>query len=425
MAPTLQPGGLLFGHLVHEAWADDARLTLALARTAAVDLGAAVANRAEVVSISRNTRGDLVGVRVQPAGQRTFQVATRSVVIAAGSGAAGVGGLPSRTEDSAAGSRGSHLARGVFVSVPRHRLPVDVAFVVPSRDGLGGPVLVVPWAAHTYLGAIRPASGDARDAGRCCRDDAQYLLGTVNASFAAGLVATDISGAWAGADEGGGRSPGVRTLPRRSHPIVHHNRSMVCRARSVADGLVAVSGGRLTTYRRVAADAVDAIVAQLDDRTKVRVRRRSRTKQLPLRGAVGWKDVRDGIDLGRPWPDTMLHHLAGRYGSEARTVLAMVHHEPDLGRPLVEGLPYLRAEALYAVRYEMAGSLTDVLERRTRARLVDREATAQAALDCAELIGAELGWDAHRRAAEVFGLLDDLARDRAALSSSTADVDAT
>jgi glycerol-3-phosphate dehydrogenase len=417
MAPTLQPGRLSFGHLIHEARTDDARLTLALARTAAVDLGAAVANRAEVVSISRNTRGDLVGVRVQPAGQRTFQVATRSVVIAAGAGAADVGGLPSRTEQDAAGSCGSHPAKGVFVSVPRHRLPVDVAVVVPAHEPLGGPVVVVPWETHTYLGVTRPATGDAHDASRCCGDDVQYLLGAVSASFAAGLVAKDISGSWACGHEGGRRSRDDRSMLRQ-------NGSMLRQNRSVADGIVAVSGGRLTTYRTLAADAVDAIVAQLDERTKLRVRRRSCTQRLPLRGAVGWTDVRNGTDLGRPWPDTMLQHLAGRYGWEARTVLAMVEHEPDLGRPLVEGLQYLRAEALYAVRYEMAGSLVDVLERRTRARLLDREATAQAALDCAELIGTELGWDAHRRAAEVFGVLDDMARERAALSSPTAEADA-
>jgi glycerol-3-phosphate dehydrogenase len=95
----------------------------------------------------------------------------------------------------------------------------------------------------------------------------------------------------------------------------------------------------------------------------------------------------------------------------------MAERRPELGRPLIEGLHYLRAEAVYAARYEMAGSLADVLERRTRGRLLEREATAAAAEDCANLIGDELGWDAHRRADEVAALRADVADERDALLS--------
>ena len=107
---------------------------------------------------------------------------------------------------------------------------------------------------------------------------------------------------------------------------------------------------------------------------------RCRTARLPLRGAEGFEAVSN-------------EHLASRYGSDARTVQAMVAADPSLGESLVSSLPYLRAEALYAARYEMAHTLDDVLARRTRALLLARDETAAAADDVARLVADELGWD--------------------------------
>src|SRR5205807_6462341 len=131
-------------------------------------------------------------------------------------------------------------------------------------------------------------------------------------------------------------------------------------------GLISVMGGKLTTYRGMSADAVDAVASSLGRGG------RSRTARLKLRGADGFEDVDD-------------EHLAGRYGSEARTVQAMVGADGDLARPLVPSLPYLRAEGLYAVRYEMAQTLADVLSRRTRALLLARDASAEVAPEVAAL----------------------------------------
>ena len=113
--------------------------------------------------------------------------------------------------------------------------------------------------------------------------------------------------------------------------------------------MVTIAGGKLTTYRAMAADTVDEVQAALG-----RPRTRSRTARLALRGAVAGAGAGDD-------------HLAGRYGSEARVVQALVAGDRSLGQPLVPTLPYLRAEAVYAARYEMARTLDDVLARRTRA----------------------------------------------------------
>ena len=125
-------------------------------------------------------------------------------------------------------------------------------------------------------------------------------------------------------------------------------------------GLIRITGGKLTTYRAMAADTVDAVQRALG------VGGRSRTKKLKLVGADGYKD---------PPPGSADAHLVGRYGSETAEVKALIAFDPSLAEPLVPGLPYLRAEAVHAVRHEMATTLDDVLARRTRAHLFNRTAT--------------------------------------------------
>jgi glycerol-3-phosphate dehydrogenase len=153
--------------------------------------------------------------------------------------------------------------------------------------------------------------------------------------------------------------------------------------------VVTITGGKLTTYREMAADTVDEVLHQLGGRLD-QVAHRTKTKRMKLRGADGYQDAL-AVDA----------HLADRHGGETRTLLAMIEKDPALGEPLVDGLPYLRAEAVYAARYEMARDVEDVLTRRTRARLLAREASAAAAADVADLIGPELGWTEDQKVADV------------------------
>jgi glycerol-3-phosphate dehydrogenase len=129
----------------------------------------------------------------------------------------------------------------------------------------------------------------------------------------------------------------------------------------------------------MAVDAVDAAEEQLAGR-----HRRSRTKRLRLLGADGYREPRG---------DDTSAHLLRRYGSEATAIETLIASDPSLAEPLVAGLPYVRAEAVHAARHEMATTLDDVLSRRTRARLLDRHATAAAAPHVARLLAQDLGWD--------------------------------
>jgi glycerol-3-phosphate dehydrogenase len=151
-------------------------------------------------------------------------------------------------------------------------------------------------------------------------------------------------------------------------------------------GVITVTGGKLTTYREMAEDTVDAVVERLGRRE------RCRTKRLRLLGAEGHRDGE---------PGTLDGHLRSRYGSLAPELHALVDADPSLGQPLVAGLPYVRAEAVYAVRHEMARSIDDVLSRRTRARLFDRAAAVAAAAGVGQLLAAELGWDADELQAQI------------------------
>jgi glycerol-3-phosphate dehydrogenase len=199
------------------------------------------------------------------------------------------------------------------------------------------------------------------------------------------ITEADIVGTWAGlrplvADpEASGRTADLS----RRHSV---NRSDA--------GVVTVTGGKLTTYREMAADAVDEIVEHVLDRKALsNLHRRSRTKRLELHGADGFDQLVSRAATLSPLGADVVTHLIDRYGSDTGDVLALAENDPDLAAPLVEGLPYLRAEAIFAVRHEMARTIDDILSRRTRARLLARDDSAAAAPSVAALIGPELGWD--------------------------------
>jgi len=235
----------------------------------------------------------------------------------------------------------------------------------------------------------------------CTPGDIAYLLDAVNAVTTADLGPSDITGTWAGL-----RPLVKNALTERTADLSRRHRVEVA-----PSGLVTVTGGKLTTYRKMAVDAVAAAVTVVGAGA-----RRSPTAHLPLRGAVGLEYLRrpgTATRLGVPAP--LLDHLVGRYGGETTRVLAAARSDPGLLDPLVPGLAYVRAEAVWAVQAEMARTLEDVLSRRTRSLLLDREATVTAAPSVAALIGPLLGWDPAEQARQVADLSGLAARERAAV----------
>ncbi|MFN8039211.1 MAG: glycerol-3-phosphate dehydrogenase/oxidase [Acidimicrobiales bacterium] len=382
--PTLPRDRLAASYLYYDAQADDARLTLTVARTAAIEHGAVVVNGCEVVGLHKDARGMADGATVRADG-REIEVDATVVV-----NAAGVWSDDVRALDEGQHPHTIRPAKGIHITVPWRLVRNEIAVVIPvPKDSRS--VFVVGWGDFTYIGTTDTDYDGPLDDPQCTPDDIAYLLRAINGSCSSEITEADIVGTWAG----------LRPLVADAHSEKTADLSRRHKVARSASGVITITGGKLTTYRRMAADTVDAVVEDLGD-LPVGVQRRSRTKHLPLRGAEGFAELHArAADLSSTLDRATVEHLLTRYGSDARTVLAMVERRPELAAPIVPGLPYLEAEVRYAARYEMARSVDDVLSRRTRARLLGRDDSAAAAPRVAELLADELGWDAADQAAQV------------------------
>ncbi len=399
--PTLPRQRLASSYLYYDARADDARLTLTLARTAAIDFGAAVANRTRVVSVLKDDQGRACGARVEATDEHgvtsQFDIAADAVV-----NATGVWSDDLRQLDEGVHPDSIRPAKGVHITVPWDLVRNDIAVVIPV-PGDKRSVFVVPWGDLTYIGTTDTDYDGPLDDPPCTPDDVEYLLRAINAAITGEITTADVVGSWAG----------LRPLVRDAGSERTADLSRRHRVTPSASGMVTVTGGKLTTYREMAADTVDLVLSDvLRANVPERVTRHSRTRQLPLRGAEGYHELITSASLIARVGAHTVDHLANRYGGEARTLIAMVERDPDLAEPLVAGLPYLRAEALYAVRYEMATTVDDLLSRRTRARLLARDASAQAAASVAALVADDLGWDAAAQDEQVRTYRESVERER-------------
>ena len=375
LMPTMPRERLASAYLYYDATADDARLTLTVARTAA-EHGAVVVNQCEVTGIRRG------GVTVRDRlGNESIDIAARIVV-----NAGGVWSDAIRALHDPSGSGSIRPAKGVHITLPWERVRNEVAVVIPV-PGDKRSLFVVPWGPkpgggfeHCYVGTTDTDYRGPLDDPVCTADDIAYILRALNAALDTStntpITADEVTGTWAGLRplvQGSGGDMRTTDLSRRHSVTVSD------------DGVVRVMGGKLTTYREMAEDTVDVVLKQLGQKAKCR------TKRLPLIGAMKPPEQADPIDA----------HLATRYGTLAAELDELFRVDPSLRGPLVPGLPYLRAEAVYAARTEMATSLVDVLARRTRAHLLDRDASLGAAADVAALIAPELGWDTAEQARQV------------------------
>ncbi|MBS1849015.1 MAG: glycerol-3-phosphate dehydrogenase/oxidase, partial [Actinobacteria bacterium] len=385
--PTVKPERLHSAYLYYDARADDARLTLTLARTAAIEHNAHVANGVELVGVIHDETGHVRAVEASADGRR-FEIRARVVVNATGVWADDVRALDEGTHPDSI-----RPAKGIHIAVPWDKVRNDIAAVLPAKGGRS--IFVVPWydtaspdgtPTLTYLGTTDTDHDGSLDDPQCTEADVAYLLDAANAALTTELTTADVRGTWAGLRplvKGDGAKGATKDLSR------HHQ------VRTSPSGVVSITGGKLTTYRQMAVDTIDAAARLLPDRSVPK----SPTRRLPLHGSRGIAEIRDRRPGGLS--GTTIDHLLGRYGADTEIVAAMVHADEDLGRPLVEGLPYLRAEAVFAARYEMARDVDDVLSRRTRARLLDRDASAAAAEDVAALIAEDLGLDSDAQARQV------------------------
>jgi glycerol-3-phosphate dehydrogenase len=364
--PTLDPEHLAAGFIYLDARGDDARVALTLARTAALDFGADVANYVRAMGFTHGPGGRVTQVTCRnELDHSTFTISTKTVVNATGVWADDIFAM--------AEQESSHRitpAKGVHLSVPRDRLPADLAAVL-NVPGDRRSIFVVPFeeAPYTFIGTTDTAYQGELDSPDCTPEDVEYLLNAVNAWTTSHLSVDDVTGVWAGLrpllapKDGAKLSERTADLSRR-HQVTDSK-----------DGVVHITGGKWTTYRQMAEDTVDALRPYFTGLKKVR------TKKLRLHGVSSW----------RPGNERETH-LYRRFGADTGELLALIEAEPSLGETMIEGQPYLGAEFVYSARHEMATSLTDLLTRRARAHLHDARATLAGAPGIARIVAPVLNW---------------------------------
>ncbi|HEX6021264.1 MAG TPA: glycerol-3-phosphate dehydrogenase/oxidase [Solirubrobacter sp.] len=374
LLPALADRSPTGGYLFYDCQTDDARLVLTVL-TEAERFGAVAANRLEAIELLVEG-GRAAGARVRDheSGEE-LEIRAANVVNATGVWADRL--RPSELHDEAEvpvirPSRGTHLV------VDSSALPLAAAAVVPA--GEGRTIFALPWLGQTLIGTTDTDHDGDTDHVRPAEADIEYLLDAVNAFFATSLTASDLVGAYAG----------VRPLISSGDSGKSVDISRKAELYETSSGMITITGGKLTTWRRMAKQTVDRI-AERDGSDA-----RCITHEIPLGMAVSPEDL-----VTAP-PDSRAQ-LAGRYGHLAHDVLALAATRPHLAEPIVEGRPDLLAEAAYAARREQARTVGDVLLRRTRLGLTaarDLLTSPDAIRRVADAMGEELGWDEARRARE-------------------------
>jgi glycerol-3-phosphate dehydrogenase len=375
-----------------DAQVDDARHTLAVVRTAA-GYGARALSSARVTGLLRDGDRDdspVVGVEVADLTDGTsFRVRARSVVAATGVWSDDIGAMLG----SSAPSLRVRASKGVHLVLPRSA--IDGARLAEAGSTQAGLILrtptsvlfVIPWGERWIVGTTDTPWRLDRDHPAASSADIDYILDQVNRVLVRPVTPDQILGVYAGLRPLlAGESDETSRLSRE-HAVV-----------MPVPGLVLVAGGKYTTYRVMAEDAVDAAVEGLPGVPP------SRTALLPLVGAHRWEDVRDRaaeLAVGSGVPEETVARLLRRHGDRVGDVLDLARADPALARPFAGAPAYLAAEVVHAVRAEGALHLDDVLTRRTRVSIETAHRGVESAPEVAALMGGVLGWDAERTAREV------------------------
>ncbi|AHI01336.1 hypothetical protein KALB_7978 [Kutzneria albida DSM 43870] len=379
MVPALKRNALIGGIRYYDAQADDARHTMMVGRTAA-HYGAVVRTSTQVVGFLREA-DRVSGVRVRDVEDgRETEVKANAVINCTGVW----------TDDlqKLSGSRGRFRVRaskGVHIVVPRDRIVAESGLILRTEKSV---LFVIPWRNHWIVGTTDTDWNLDLAHPAATKRDIDYILEHVNTVLATPLTHEDIEGVYAGLRPLlAGESEETSKLSRE-HAVAR-----------VAPGLVAIAGGKYTTYRVMAADAVDAASADLPGRLQPSI-----TDKVPLLGADGYHALvnqADQLAARYGLHPYRVRHLLDRYGSLVHEVLAVADEDAELLRPLPAAPDYLQVEIVYAASHEGALHLEDTLTRRTRISIEYPHRGVDCAEQVAKLMAGVLGWDDKRVAREV------------------------
>ncbi len=372
LSPGLKRSSLIGGIRYYDTVVDDARHTMTVARTAA-HYGAVVRCSTQVVALLRE--GDrVIGVRVRDSEDGSITEVRGHVVV----NATGVWTDEIQALSKQRGRFQVRASKGVHVVVPRDRIVSDVAIILRTVQSV---MFVIPWGSHWIIGTTDTDWNLDLAHPAATKADIDYILQTVNTVLATPLTHADIDGVYAGLRPLlAGESEETSKLSREHAVAVP------------APGLVAIAGGKYTTYRVMAADAIDTAVQFIPARVAPSI-----TEKVSLQGADGYfalinqvEHVGERVGL-HPY---RVRHLLDRYGSLMDDVLALAADHPELLSPIKEAPGYLRVEALYAVIAEGALHLEDILARRMRISIEYSHRGVDCAREVADIVAAALGWTA-------------------------------
>jgi len=390
LMPGLRASSLIGGIIYHDAQVDDARYTVAVARTAARH-GAAVATSTEVTGLIVED-GTVIGATVCDLETgHTFDIRATKVINATGvwidqiQAMAGPAGL--RVE----------AAKGIHITIPGDRLQGHSGVVVRTKKSV---LFIIPWGDQWLLGTTDTPWHLDRNHPAASSADIDYLLDQANTVLECQLTSADVIGVFAG----------LRPLIKGTDA----DTTKLSREHAVAEpipGLISIAGGKFTTYRVMAADTIDAAIEGIERAVPA-----SCTAEIPLIGADGWQQLSESapeLATGNEIPVEIIERLLWRHGSGITDVLRIAAQDPALKATLPGGR-YLAAEVVYATRHEGALHLDDVLARRMRISFENPERGVSTAERAAQLMAAELGWDSNRVADEVRLWIARVAAERAA-----------
>jgi glycerol-3-phosphate dehydrogenase len=378
LLPALATREPTSGYLFYDCQTDDVRLVLTVLGEAE-RFGAVCANRVEVTGLLEQD-GRARGVRaLDGESGEAFDVRAANVINATGVWADEL--RPQELHDEAELPR-IRPSRGTHITLRHEDLPLIGGAIVPA--GSGRSIFALPWLGHTLVGTTDNDYEGSLEHVKPSEDDVAYLLDAINTFFGAELGAEDLTGAFAG----------VRPLISTGDPKKSVDISRKAELYETSSGMITITGGKLTTWRRMAKMTVDRLA--LRDASDAPCR----TQEIPLGQAIDAQELPrvEGV------PEHSYAALAARYGHAAHQVLALAAERGELAQPVVEGLPDLLAEAVLAARQEQARGVADVLLRRTRLGLLaarDLAVEDGPVARVADVLAGELGWDRQRTSAEI------------------------
>ncbi|WP_026545965.1 glycerol-3-phosphate dehydrogenase/oxidase [Arthrobacter sp. 35/47] len=369
-APSLKEDAMVGSIRYYDAQVDDARYVVNMMRTAA-SYGAKAANRVSVIDFLREGER-VVGARVkdQETGEE-FSIRAKQIV-----NATGVWTDETQAMVTDRGQLKVRASKGIHLVVPRDRFQSTVGLILRTEKSV---LFVIPWGRHWIIGTTDTDWDLDKAHPAASSSDIDYILEHVNKVVKRPLTREDVEGVYAGLRPLlAGENDSTAKLSRE-HVVAHP-----------VPGLVVVAGGKWTTYRVMAKDAVDEASRALDERVP-----ESCTETVPLLGAEGYKAAWNkrarlaedaGVHVAR------VEHLLQRYGTQAELVLDLIRETPELAEPLPGADDYLRAEVVFATTHEDARHVDDVLTRRTRISIESWDRGVSAAPVVAELMAPHLGW---------------------------------